>query len=119
MPQSQDLMGHGEPYGLAAILGNDPANVTAAGSGQSTAAAVPVSNTLINITGASGTAAVILPSTAKIGTPYYLFNASAAGVSVFPPTGQYLTGTINGTVSLAANGSGIFVQYAQNYWAKY
>lgn len=117
MPQSTDLMGGGEAWHLAALLGNDPKALTAAGTTQTAATAIPVSNTLISVTASGGATGVILPSNAKIGTPYYISSVGGTAAKVWPAVGQYLNGSQNtGITFSAAVASGVFIQMSLNQW---
>lgn len=113
MPTSTDLMGGGFSFLPAGMLGNDPVTLAAAGSSQATAALITSHLTEMTATGADG---VILPSNAKIGTPYWITNSSASTGVVYAPVGQYLNTTQNGSLSMSTHTNAVFIQYKLNYW---
>ena len=117
MPQQEDLQGHGMPWPLAESLGNDPQQVAAAGTTQATATAVKVNDYLVEMTGANGSNGIVLPSNAKIGTPYYVVNSNTSNAGlVYVALNQYLNTTQNGSLSIAAEKTATFIQYKLNYW---
>src|ERR1700721_770892 len=118
MPQQEDLQGHGMPWPLAESLGNDPQQVTAAGTTQATAASVKVNDYLVEMLGGNASNGVVLPSNAKIGTPYYVVNSNASNAGlVYVALNQYLNTTQNGSLTINAEKSAIFIQYKLNYWS--
>lgn len=114
MPTSQDLMGFGTPSQLAAMTGNDPVALTAAGSTQATATTITSHLVEMTATGADG---LIMPSAAKIGTPYYIFNSSASTGLVYCPVGHTMNTTSNGSVSVATHKAVIIIQYKRLFWS--
>jgi hypothetical protein len=116
MPQVADLMGFGMPPSLAGELGNTVQAVTGAGTTQATATAIYAADKLVLVTGASSATGAILPASAKIGTPYFIFSVGGTAAKIWPNSA---TGTINGgaagagvTFSAAVAG-GIFMKTAQ------
>ena len=115
MPKAADLMGAGLPAQLSAVLGNDPNPVTCAGTTQGAATTVLTHNSEL-VTGASATGA-ILQSSALVGTPWYFYNSTATTAKVYAPSGHYMNGVLNSSVSIATT-LGCFVwQYKKGYWA--
>lgn len=114
MPTQTDLAGLGMPVELAAVLGNQPVAVTAAGSTQAGATAITTHLTAMTATGADG---LILPSAAKIGTPYWIFNVSASTGLVYCPVGHTMNTTSNGNVSVATHLLVVCIQYSNKKWA--
>lgn len=114
MPQSADLMGYSMPFPLAGELGNDVSSIN--GAGTTAGAATPIRTHFVLITGASSATGAILPSDAKIGTPYYVVSKGSAAAVIYPPT----SGTINsGAASVtmsAAVSAGIFMRASTNQW---
>jgi hypothetical protein len=117
MPTADDLTGLGMAYELAALLGNQPANLTATGTTQSTAALALTKNSYINAqTNQTG---VIINSTAKIGTPHYFSNGTASATSalIYAPTGHTLNGVASSTpLTLAQNRMCTFFQASLKNW---
>ena len=117
MPQPDDLCGMGMPGELASLLGNDANPLTGTGTTQGTAATILTTNIeLIPTTNQTGG---ILQSNAKVGTPYWVFNAAATAVTakVYAPSGHNMNSSLNGSVSIAQN-QGCFVwQYKKGSWA--
>jgi hypothetical protein len=113
MPQSQDLMGVGEAWPLAALLGNDPQLLAAAGTTQATAALINNHSVEMTATGADG---IILPL-AHIGSPFYIFNSSASTGLLYVPVGHTLNTTLNGSLSIATHKAVIIWQYKLKFWA--
>ena len=115
MAQGTDLMGHSMPFGLASLLGNDPALIAAAGSTQAGAKTISDNTYLVEFT-ATGADGIILPTKAKIGTPFFVINSSGSTGLVYVPVSQYLNTTQNGSLSMTTHTRAIFIQYKLNYW---
>lgn len=117
MPTSNDLMGFGIGPFLGAALGNDPQALTATGTSQTTAAAIRTTN--VELTTASSNTGAILPSTAPVGTPFYVAQVSSisnAGI-VYAPVGHTMNTTTNGKFTFAtAIGMAIFIQTSPKKW---
>ena len=114
MPSSDDLQGLGMPSPLAQVLGNQPATLTCTGTTQATAALIKTTNT--ELVAAGSATGAILNSSAPNGSPYYLFTSSSTAALIYPPVGEVLNGTTNGTLSLAQNKAAIIWQYKNNNW---
>lgn len=112
MSTPEDLMGYGLPPFLAGELGNRPQSINGAGTTQATATAILSEGHLVLVTGASSATGCILPSGAKIGTPYYVCSVGGTAAKIYAPVG----GTLNGTASStgitfsAAASAGIFMR---------
>lgn len=113
MPTSQDYMGLGMPGQMAAMIGNDPVALTAAGSTQATATLITSHLIEMTATGADG---LILPTTPRIGTPYWVFNSSASTGLVYCPVGHTMNTTSNGSVSVATHKGVVVIQYKRLFW---
>jgi len=116
MPTSTDLMGTGVPPGTASIVGNDPVLLAAAGTTQG--GATTITSHLVEFT-ATGSDGIVLPSAAKIGTPYYIFNSSGSTGKVYVPSGHNLvttSSTANGSLSMTTGQRAIFIQYKLKNW---
>lgn len=121
MPTADDLLGLGMPSSLASELGNQPSNLTCAGTSQATAATALTRNVVLTA-GASATG-VIIPPRAKIGSPWYFSNPGATGALVYAPASTAAVGatTLNGAAStvpltLAQNKSAILFQTKAGVW---
>ena len=114
MPTGDDLVGLGVPPQLAATLGNTPSSVTCAGTSQGAATAIRTHNSEL-VTDTSKTGA-ILPSDAKIGTPYFMFASASTSAVAYVPSGHYLNGSQNAGLTIAQNKGAILIQYKKNYW---
>lgn len=115
MPLSQDLMGVGTPPSVAGMLGNDPVSINGAGTAQSTATAI--TSHLSLVTGASSNTGAILPSTAKIGTPYYVVSVGGTAAKIYCPSGHTLNATTNGGATFsAATGFLVFIRVSATAW---
>lgn len=92
-PTSEDLVGSGMPPLLAQELGNTHTTLTTTGTASTTAATILSKNCTLST--ASSQTGAILPSGAKIGSPYYLdtFTSSSTSAVLYPPSGN----TINAT----------------------
>lgn len=115
MPQATDLMGVGMPPHLAVELGNTSNALTCTGTALATAAAVKSTNT--ELVAASSQTGAAIQSTAKIGTPYYFFASASTSAVVYVPSGSYLNGVQNDSLTLAQNKAAIMWQYKLNRWA--
>jgi hypothetical protein len=116
MPTREDLVGLGMAPEMASVLGNSPQLVTCTGTQQSTAAPIYTHNVELNAQ--SSQTGAILPSAAKIGTPYYIQNGTASATSgvVYVPVGHTLNGTLNNGFTIAQNKQGYLIQYKKNFW---
>lgn len=107
MPTPDDLLGAGTPPLVATMLGNAPRTTTCAGTTQATATAILTH--LNTLSAASSQTGAILPSTGKIGTPYFFYTSSSTGAVVYVPVGDVM---INATAATSAtNGSFTLAQY--------
>lgn len=114
MPQASDLTGLGVPPQVASALGNQATAVTCAGTAQTTATAIL--SHLAELTAASSQTGAILPATALVGTPYYVFSAASTSAVVYVPSGHYLNGSQNAGLTVAQNKGAVLIQYKKNYW---
>lgn len=114
MPQATDLMGVGIPAEAARELGNTANIVTCAGTSQTTATTIKTSNS--ELVAAGSATGAILPSSAKVGTPYYMNCSSSTSAVVYVPVGQLLNGVTNDSVTLAQKKAAILWQYKLNNW---
>lgn len=115
MPTETDLVGLGVAPQLAQSLGNQPNVVTCAGTAQGTATTILTKNS--ELSAASSQTGAIIPSTAHIGSPYFVFTSSSTSAVVYVPSGHYLNGTQNAGLTVAQNKGAILWQYKKNYWA--
>ena len=115
MPQATDLMGVGMSAELARELGNTPNVVTCAGTTLGTATTIKTTNSELSASG-SATGAV-LPTSAKIGTPYFVFVSSSTSAVVYVPSGSTLNTVTDDTLTLAQKKSAILMQYKRNAWS--
>ncbi|HET9285685.1 MAG TPA: hypothetical protein VFR24_27350 [Candidatus Angelobacter sp.] len=116
MPQGSDLLANGMRPELAVLLGNQPTSIAATGTVQATAALLIT--TLTEVTASVGATGVIVPATAPIGSPYFVYAKSggSAGV-VYVQSGQTLNGVTNGTFTIASGTLGLLIQTSLNNWA--
>lgn len=115
MPQGSDLLANGMPPGLANILGNQPQGLNAVGTVQSTAGLILT--TLVSITASAGATAAVLPSTAPIGSPYFVASVGSTAAKIYAPSGQNMNGVLNGHITFAAAvDSAIFIQMSNGNW---
>lgn len=115
MPRSEDLMGGGIAPLVSAMLGNDPQALTTTGTTQATAAAIR--SHLATLTTASSQTGAILPSNAKVGTPYWVSNPASTTGIVYAPASTTLNGAASTTgLNLAQNKAAIFIQTAVGVW---
>lgn len=115
MPQAPDLVGLGMPPELARVLGNTANALTCTGTSQATAATIKTHNT--ELVAASSQTGAIFNSNSLVGSPFYLFTSSSTSAVVYPPTGQTLNGTQNGTFTLAQNKAAIAIQFKKGSWS--
>jgi len=115
MPQATDLMGHGMDPFLANDLGNTANAPTCAGTTRAAAATIKTTNT--ELTAAGGATGAIFQSTAKIGSPYYLFNSSATSAVIYVPSGSAINTVVDDTYTLAQNKAVTFMQYKLHFWS--
>jgi len=115
-------MGLGMPGPLAGGLGNTPQNVTcAAGTTASGAAAILVGAHIVLLTAATaGVNSAVLSTAQSVGTPLYVKNLIASGVtaSVYCPlvAGATMNGTTNGSVLLTTGAGCLLIQSTANQW---
>lgn len=115
MPTDTDLCGLGMSPFLAAVLGNGPQTVTCTGTTSGTAAMIR--SHIPELVAAGGATGAIFPSTAKVGTPYYLFCSSSTSAVIYVPTGQFLNTVQNDSFTLTQKKAVIMIQYKLNNWS--
>ena len=120
MPQSTDLVGLGMATELARELGNTASTlVCLAQSTQTGAAKVLTTNVEVTAAGAT-TNSAILPTNAKVGTPFYFFCSTATSAIVYVPVADLLNGSANGGLTIAQNKGAIIWKYkiaaGLGYW---
>lgn len=105
-------IGHG---GRPVLL--EGGTVAAAGSNQSGAA--PLTSTVTEVTGASGTNGVRLPVPGRIGRQMQVYSSAATNaLKVYPHSGGSINnGSANAAVDLAARTLGLFVSVSPTNWA--
>lgn len=118
MPTPDDLMGYGMPNFLAGELGNRTQSVTGTGTAQTGGAAILSEGHIALVTAASSQTAVVLPSGAKIGTPYFIVGVGSAAPIVYPPSGGTINaGSANAGLTLsAATATAILVRASTTAW---
>ena len=124
MPQATDLTGLGMAPELARELGNTTNALTCVGNSQALAitggAVVKTTNTEL-VTTSSSIVAAVLPSSAKVGTAYFLNAQATDSAVVYVTLGDYLNGSQNAGLTLAAHKAGIMWKYkisaGVGYWA--
>lgn len=101
----------------AFTVGGMVTGIAAAGTDQATATEV---NGAWNVVAtATGTTAdgVRLPDGYALNVPLWIINTTAVALDVFPPTGGSINGgSANAAKALAANMSGLYVQYSTGNW---
>lgn len=119
MPTADDLVGLAMPAQLASQLGNQPSSLACTGTTLGAAASIKTTNVEV-VPSASNTGAVFQTS-AKLGTPHYIFNAQSTGAVIYVPSGYFMNGTADATFTLAQNKSVVMWQYKRasgvGYWA--
>jgi len=115
MPTKEDLMGFGMSPFAADDLGNTPQSLAGAGTTQATAAAIRSS--LVLVTSSGGADRAILPSDAKIGSPYFVASLGATASIIYCPVGHTLNGVTNGAATFQATpGMAIFMRTSATAW---
>lgn len=114
MPTADALMGLGMPAQLSDLLGGNPNALTTTGTAQATAAKIKSKNTEL-VTAGSQTGAIFNTSV-QVMQPYFIVNPTATSGVIYPPTGDTLGGSVNGTITLAQNKSCIVWQYKKGFW---
>lgn len=110
MAQKGQLMALGMPHGLANQLGSDAtASFVAAGASQGGAVSL-TGNFFTFSTAPSSSGGVIAFVGQGIG-----YNAGANTVKVYAPSGQYMNGTLNGSISIPTTKSCVVIQ-SGNRW---
>jgi hypothetical protein len=116
MASSADLMGFSLPPFVAGELANNVVSLTAAGTTAGTA--ILITEKFALVTAATSATGVILPSSAKFGTPYYIVGVGSAAPVVYPPTGGSINaGAANAGLTLsAATATAILMRSSTNQW---
>lgn len=115
MPTQDDLLGLGMPPELGGVLGNQPTTLVTTGTTQGGAATIK--SHLVTLTTAASQTGAILPSAAKIGTPYWVSNPTATTGIVYAPASTTLNGAASTTgLSLAQNKAAVFIQVSKGVW---
>ena len=120
MPTQSNLMGSGcPPLQALASVGLLSNNLTAAGSTQGTALALPSDFNIVTTTAAS--TGVILPAAGiqcNPGDNFIVVNHGANALSVYPPVGgKIANGTTNAALSLPANKTGFYLHLGGGNYA--
>jgi len=116
-----DLMGVGMPQEQAIRLGTSAlTTIAGVGTAQSGGASIPQLTNNVLATTAGGQTALVLPSTAEIGVPYFVTNSTSTAALVFPPSG----GSINAasqdaSVSVAINLCRMFIRLSATRWISF
>ena len=114
MPQSTDLVGLGMAPELARELGNQASTLTCLAASTQTGAA-KILTTNVELSAASGSLnSAILPTLAKVGTPYLFFGGSSTAALVYPPVGDNMNGSANAACTVAQNKGVIIMKYKQS-----
>lgn len=123
MPTITNYLGTGNsPATAVASLGqlNSSSNaLTATGSSQGTALAVPT-DFCVFTTVAASTGAILPASSTQVNPTdvYYVVNHGANALSIYPPTGgKIANGSANAAFSVAANKMATFVSLGSGNWA--
>lgn len=116
-----DLAGVGLPQELGARLGySNLTSITGIGTTQAGAAPIPNFVNNVSTVTAGGTTAFLLPSTAELEVPYFVYNPSATTALIFPPTGGSINAAgANASVGIAVNLSRIFIRKSTNVWQSF
>jgi len=116
MPTKEDLMGFGMSPFAASDLGNTPVSIAGAGTTQATA--TPIRSSLVLVTAATNQTGAILPSDAKIGTPYFVVSVSGTAAVIYAPVGHTINGVASATAHTfsAAAGMQIFIRVSATAW---
>jgi hypothetical protein len=122
MATETDLTGLGLPPSLATKLGFQPSQITAVGTTQSGSPTILSKNAIINAT--SSAQAVQLPTSADIGSTFWMFNpgtiGSAGSALIFVPSGHTLfcgaVNTVNGSATLTVAKGGIMFSPQLKQW---
>lgn len=93
-------------------------NLTATGSTQGTALAIPAGQDMsIFVTVAASTGAVLPATGVSVGEEYQIANHGANALSVYPPLGGAMgTAGTNAAYSLAAGKTGLFTYVGNLHW---
>lgn len=114
MATAEALIGLGFSAQAADLLGANPSTLTTTGTSQGTAA--KILTRLVELSTASSQTGAILPAGYSVGVPFTVFTSASTTGVVYAPSGEYLNGTQNGSLSIAQNKAAIFVQYKKGYW---
>lgn len=116
-----DLMGLGIPHGPANRLGCSAlTSLTGVGTAQVGGTAIPEGTTNVSTVTAGGATAFVLPASAELEVPYFVYNPSATTALVFPPSGGAINAAgANASVGIAVNLSRIFIRKSTNVWQSY
>ena len=115
MPTSDGLMGLGMSPFLASQMGNQDSIVTCAGTSQATATLIKTH--MPEFSAASSQTGAIFNASASVGNPHFLFCSSSTAAVVYPPVGQTINGTLNGSFTLSQNKMAIAIQYKKGFWS--
>ena len=120
MPTLSNLLGSGNsPLTCQASLGILSNNLTATGSNQGTALAVPSDFCIFTTVGAS--TGTILPGavpTSNVTDVFIIVNHGASSLSVYPPSGgKIANGSTNAAFAVAANKTAYFYKISSTDYA--
>lgn len=116
-----DLMGVGLAQEQATRLGYSALiSLTGIGTAQVGAAPIVNGNNNISTVTAGGATAFVLPASAELEVPYFVYNPSATTALIFPPTGGSINAAgANASVGIAVNLSRIFIRKSTNVWQSF
>ena len=116
MPTPSDLMGYGMAPFLAGELGNVGQVVTAAGTSVGTATQAYAEGHILLVNGQSSQTGVILPTNAKIGTPYYVVGTGANAPVVYAVSPVVINNAAASVTLSGATATGIFIRTSSTQW---
>jgi len=108
-------MGLGLPHALAALITSPALAINGVGTTQVGAAQIRARS--VELVPASSNTTFIMRSGTANNEPYHLFNSQSTSAVVFPPVGDTLNGSANGSLTILQNKSAFIWQYKKGFWA--
>lgn len=118
---AEDLMGSGIAQEAAVRLGYSRlTTLTGVGTAQVGGTAIPNFTNNVSTVTAGGQTAFVLPATAELEVPYFVYNPSATAATIFPPSGGKINAAAtDASVSIAQFLSRVFIRKSTTVWQSF
>lgn len=117
---ANELMGLGFPAGQAVAIGVQTRTLAGAGTAQVGGTAINVTSTAVTATTAGGETALVLPLTAPLWRPYFIYNSTSTTALIFPPSGHDINAAgANASAGIAVTLARVFIRVSATHWISF